>query len=580
MGTSLSGLTPATTFDGLLKVGDNDPLTATLKAISTGDGTDTILQLSNSALQIGGTFNVDGGIATFKGVGSSSLTSSFIIKNSADDEIFRVRDDQQIFAKYINGQSVSASTYALYGADYAPNIRVNIKGSGATSATTSLLVQNSAGSDYLKVTDDGNVQLGSSISVQSTGISAYNSIQLKTFIGGGVYESGLVLTGNGAPSKVGIGEITPTARLHIKGSGNDNTTTSLLVQNSDGTEHLKVTDDGEVNVRKQLYVNHASISSRYLSLGWGAVAANSTGDELSLYGGGGNNGAIIYLNGSTKSAAPQAIGMKTTGVLIAPSMVQSSFAPTAQLHVKGSGNDAATTALLVQNSAGADMLKVTDDGAIDFGALGLDFSNDGSGGTMSVAADRYIKLASSLSTYSALGAHLFKTFDGSAYSEAMRITGNTDQFVGIGETTPTARLHVKGSGAASATTTLLVQNSAGTDLFWARDDNTIRLSQYYAKTNSIHPTGAQDLGVNNVVQWHFGNIYSKGVTHITDNTTSSTTLDASAKLQVDSTTQGLLPPRMTDAERDAIATPAAGLMIYDTTNNQMNYWNGSTWIAF
>ena len=54
MGTSLSGLTPATTFDGLLKVGDNDPLTATLKAISTGDGTDTILSLSNSALHIGG----------------------------------------------------------------------------------------------------------------------------------------------------------------------------------------------------------------------------------------------------------------------------------------------------------------------------------------------------------------------------------------------------------------------------------------------------------------------------------------------------------------------------------------------
>ena len=54
MGTSLSGLTPATTFDGLLKVGDNDPLTATLKPISTGDGTDTMLELSTSALQIGG----------------------------------------------------------------------------------------------------------------------------------------------------------------------------------------------------------------------------------------------------------------------------------------------------------------------------------------------------------------------------------------------------------------------------------------------------------------------------------------------------------------------------------------------
>ena len=59
MGTSLSGLTPATTFDGLLKVGDNDPLTADLKAISTGDGTDTILSLSDSALQIGGTLDLN-----------------------------------------------------------------------------------------------------------------------------------------------------------------------------------------------------------------------------------------------------------------------------------------------------------------------------------------------------------------------------------------------------------------------------------------------------------------------------------------------------------------------------------------
>ena len=58
MGTSLSGLTPATTFDGLLKTSDNEPLDGTLKAISTGDGTDTILQLSNSALQVNGDLNI------------------------------------------------------------------------------------------------------------------------------------------------------------------------------------------------------------------------------------------------------------------------------------------------------------------------------------------------------------------------------------------------------------------------------------------------------------------------------------------------------------------------------------------
>jgi hypothetical protein len=45
-------------------------------------------------------------------------------------------------------------------------------------------------------------------------------------------------------------------------------------------------------------------------------------------------------------------------------------------------------------------------------------------------------------------------------SERMRITGTGN--VGVGEASPTARLQVKGSGSTSATTSLLVQNSAGT----------------------------------------------------------------------------------------------------------------------
>jgi hypothetical protein len=42
--------------------------------------------------------------------------------------------------------------------------------------------------------------------------------------------------------------------------------------------------------------------------------------------------------------------------------------------------------------------------------------------------------------------------------------------VGIGTTTVSARLHVKGSGATSATTALLVQDSAGLNAFYVRDD--------------------------------------------------------------------------------------------------------------
>jgi hypothetical protein len=45
----------------------------------------------------------------------------------------------------------------------------------------------------------------------------------------------------------------------------------------------------------------------------------------------------------------------------------------------------------------------------------------------------------------------------------------------------------------------------------------------------------------------------------------SAAINASAKLQVESTTQGFLPPRMTTTQKNAIATPAAGLIVYDTT---------------
>ena len=59
----------------------------------------------------------------------------------------------------------------------------------------------------------------------------------------------------------------------------------------------------------------------------------------------------------------------------------------------------------------------------------------------------------------------------------------------------------------------------------------------------------------------------------------TTTPHASAALDVSSTSKGLLPPRLTTAQRDAIATPAAGLTIYNTTTGKLNTWNGTRWDA-
>ena len=56
----------------------------------------------------------------------------------------------------------------------------------------------------------------------------------------------------------------------------------------------------------------------------------------------------------------------------------------------------------------------------------------------------------------------------------------------------------------------------------------------------------------------------------------------SAELEVKSNTKGFLPPRMTKAERGAIVTPAAGLLIYQTDGDETNptglyFFDGTAW---
>ncbi len=57
----------------------------------------------------------------------------------------------------------------------------------------------------------------------------------------------------------------------------------------------------------------------------------------------------------------------------------------------------------------------------------------------------------------------------------------------------------------------------------------------------------------------------------------ATGVEATAQLEVSSTTKGFLPPRMNNTQRNAITSPATGLMIYNTTSGKLNFYNGSNW---
>ena len=61
--------------------------------------------------------------------------------------------------------------------------------------------------------------------------------------------------------------------------------------------------------------------------------------------------------------------------------------------------------------------------------------------------------------------------------------------------------------------------------------------------------------------------------------TNPATISPSAVLEIESTTKGLLLPRMTSAQRIAIVTPSAGLQVYDTTLNLVYTYNGTVWVT-
>lgn len=60
--------------------------------------------------------------------------------------------------------------------------------------------------------------------------------------------------------------------------------------------------------------------------------------------------------------------------------------------------------------------------------------------------------------------------------------------------------------------------------------------------------------------------------------TTGATADNSAILDITSTSKGVLVPRVSTAQRNAIAAPAKGLMVYDSTVNQFAYYDGAAWL--
>jgi hypothetical protein len=89
-------------------------------------------------------------------------------------------------------------------------------------------------------------------------------------------------------------------------------------------------------------------------------------------------------------------------------------------------------------------------------------------------------------TYNGSFDTMFVAYDALGSPTIMTFQGNGN--VGIGTTTPSARLQVRGSGATSATTTLIVQNSTPTNILTVLDNGTVGIGRTPTQTLDIAGT--------------------------------------------------------------------------------------------
>jgi hypothetical protein len=105
-----------------------------------------------------------------------------------------------------------------------------------------------------------------------------------------------------------------------------------------------------------------------------------------------------------------------------------------------------------------------------------------------------------------------------------------------------------------------LQATIARGLTFQRNDNTLNTNNHDAIRLSSATYGTYTFfRVDDI-----GNTYARGGAVY-----GSETSNASAILQADSTTKGFLPPRMTTTQKNAISSPAAGLVVYDTTLNKL-----------
>ena len=143
--------------------------------------------------------------------------------------------------------------------------------------------------------------------------------------------------------------------------------------------------------------------------------------------------------------------------------------------------------------------------------------------------------------------------------------------VGIGTTTPAGRLHAVNSYTNSSDATIIAGGNIPGINLRASGGGRFSILSNFGATNTTSLAAAT--GTSNPAEVmridHASGALIMGTGAPND----------AAQLQVDSATRGFLPPRLTTTQRNGIATPPDGLMLYNSTANRLQVRSAGAWAS-
>lgn len=361
--------------------------------------------------------------------------------------------------------TITSNENLLVGTSTDSGARLQVKGSGTTSSTTSFLVQNSSGTAAMTIKDDLSTTMGGIMYVKQNAVAisivgGSNIFQISsndTAIINGVL---LVTSGIYSQNAVYAGSNTQTGNTYnfISGTGgatgqknvfNYNASTTTQSGGSIRIWNIEPTYANDFNGQsfRGIYYN-PNVSS--LLAGTSHIAFENTTGNVLL----GTTSGNVGIGTSTPSASLHISGSSSNILLEIDSPAVNNI-----LFVSGSGN------VGIGTSTPARTLEVN-------GTIGTTADGVGRGITMGTAV---AGASSYLNVGQGTGWLFHLTTNNATYTANSTRMTITDNGVGFGNFvanggTVSATAQVRGSGTTSSTTSFLVQNSAGTAALTIKDD--------------------------------------------------------------------------------------------------------------